>query len=333
VPPPAEAWLYVQTVKGDVALRVDGGPHRQDAAKFPARPPESEWVAIEGLTASARPIEGGKRVVYTEEMPETVGGNNKREDRRYRLMVAGAKGEEQTAVLTGLDGYTFALAADGKSAVCGAEKGGKWDVYRVAFDGTPPKKLSRTPGIACPLILPLPDGRVVYHAVTGWHVKQLAADTRLTSGEGPVLLIDGETETVLVKKTHEGLPVFTADAGKMAGLVTTATGEAAVEVTDRKAGTSAVFPVSAFNKNWVCDFNELRFSPDGKALAVTFGSAFEFLYGRTPAGHAAYESVGVVWLDGRKNPISLYHVEVLQQKHKEYPLIRSLEWGPPPVTR
>lgn len=325
---PAEYWVYLDTVKGEVALRVGGGPPRQEEAKLPPRADEPKRVTIPGVFSDAVPVDGGERVVYSEMIPETFGGKNEIGDLRHRLMVAGAKGENPKVVLTGLGDDQFHLAADGKSAVCGAEKAGKWDVYRLAFDGTPPTKLSKTAGVGRPSVLLLPDNRVVYHAITGWHVEQLSKSTTWTTGEGPVLLTDGKTETVLVKTTREGLPTFTADASRMVVLVTTK-GEAAVEVTDLKTGAAAIFPISAFKRGWACQFRELRFSPDGKALAVTFGLGFGALFNGTPINHEAFEYVGVVWLDGRTNPVALHHVEVLRQKHKEYPLIAKLEWGPP----
>lgn len=331
--PPTEYWVYIDTVKGEVALRVGGGPPRQEAAKLPAGKDERRRMTVPGVFEEALPIDGGKRVVYSEPIPETFGIGKKLGELRHRLVVASAKGENPTTVFTGLGENKFHLATDGKSAVCGAEKGGKWDVYRVAFDGTPPEKVSKTHGVGCPQVLLLPDGRIVYHAAAGWHVEQLSEDAQSTCGEGPVLLVDGTTETVLVKRTHEGLPTFSANARKMAVRTTTVKGEAAVEVTDLKTGAAAVFPVSAFKKGWDCEFSEVHFSPDGTALAVTFGFGFKVLFNHTLFDHESLKCVGIVWLDGHNNSVALHHVEVLRQKHKKYPLIGSLEWGPPAVTK
>jgi hypothetical protein len=341
--PPEEAWVFVQTEKGKWAIRVDGGAPKQVAAEPPpVRPNDPKTVRLPDVGPGgtyAWEVEGGKRVLYEEEVPETHAPGKAVSDWRMRLVIAEPKGKNPKTLLSGLGRFSGReMTADGKAVVCGAEKDGKWDVYRVPFDGTEPTKLSRTAGtggITCRL---LQDGRVAYYAVTGQHVEPFVINGMkvgtTSTAVGTVALTDGKTEQVLVKDTRGGLPEFTADGSKMARATATDKGEAVVVVTDLKTNKSEEFPLSAFHKDWNCQFRAVRFSPDGKALLVGFFLGNVVVRQNGPiAGDEAVQHFGVIWLDGRKQRTALFEIDQPRKEHGYFADLQRFEWTRRPVIK
>jgi hypothetical protein len=313
--------VFVQTRNGKWAIRVDGGPPLQLEAQPPARPDTPDEVRLRdvGPGVYGWPIEGGKRVLYAEDLPETQGAGKKPPDWRRRLVIAGPKGEDPKTLMTGLHSYDGCMfVPDVKAVVCGAERDGKWHVYRVPFDGAEPTRLSRTPGTEGINFQLLADGRVAYLAITGKHKEAIMIQGAVigwtVSHVGAVVLSDGKTERVLIKESVGGLPAFAPDGSKMAVEGVTAKGEAVVVVTDLRTDKSEEFPMSAFKKDWTCQFGKLHFSPDGRALAVGFSLGSVVVRAHGPiAGDEAVEHFGVIWLDGRKKRTAVFEVG---QPHK-----------------
>jgi Tol biopolymer transport system component len=282
-------------------------------------------------------IEDGQRAIYIEDVPETRGQGKAVEGWRRRVVIADAKGKNGKPLISGLGhNGTVVPHPDGKAVVCVAEVDGKWDVYRVPFDGTAPVRLSLTSGtdpVYAPAFRLLPDGRVVYHAVAGRHVEKQQFGT-FSTNKGAVVLTDGKKETVLLKEQIGGLPELTADATKMAVAGTSDTGAPVVEVTDLTTSKKEQFALSAFNKDWTCRFRELKFSPDGKALAVTFflGNVVFREKGPLP-GDEAVQHFGVIWLDGRKDQTKLFQIDQPLKEHGYFPEIDVLEWAAAPVAK
>ncbi|QJW93662.1 TolB family protein [Frigoriglobus tundricola] len=340
--PPAEAWVFVQTEKGKWAIRVDGGAPKQVEAEPPVRPNDPKLVHlpdVKPVGVHAWEIENGKRVLYHEDVPETRGPGKKFEGWRSRLIVADAKGQNPKALITGLPRISeYTVTADGKAVVCVAEKGGKWGVYRVPFDGAEPTRLSRTDSTGPLGFQLLKDGRVAYFAVTGEHVEPLAIRGQVvgttSTSVGTVVLTDGKTEKVLIKETRAGLPEFTADGSKMATVGTTDKGATVVVVTDLKTDKAEEFPVSAFHRGWKCQFGRLRFRPDGNALLVTFslGSVVVRDNGPLP-GDEAVQHFGVIWLGGRKPRTALFEIEQPRKENGHFPDIQWFEWTGRPAPK
>jgi len=341
--PPGEAWVFVQTEKGKWAIRVDGGPPKQVEAEHP--PVESngpKTIYLKDIRPSGRyawEIENGKRILYQEDVPETFGAGKEISEWRTRLVAADPKGQNPKALVTGLARFSdYTLAADGKAVVCGIEKGGKWGVYRVPFDGTEPTKLSQTDGTDGIAFRTLRDGRIAYFAITGQHVEPAIIGGMkvgtVSTPAGVVVLIDGKAEKVLIKETAAGLPEFTADGSKMAARGTTDKGEPAVVVTDLKTDKSERFPLSAFHREWKCEFGNLRFRPDGNALAVTFslGGVVYRKNGPLP-GDEAEQHIGVIWLDGRKQRTALFEIDQPRKEKGYFPMLRWLEWTRRPALK
>jgi hypothetical protein len=143
-PVDAGSWVYVANAKGQWAIKVDGGPKKQvevpSSSGMKSNAPK--WVRVReiGFEDNENPpgkpgweIDKGKRVVYSELIPETGGpGKNSSESRR-RLVISEPKGKNPKTLLSGLGsrGDDFALTPDGKAVLCVAERDGVWGLYRV----------------------------------------------------------------------------------------------------------------------------------------------------------------------------------------------------------
>jgi hypothetical protein len=327
-----ESWVLVTTEKVRCFVRVDGGPPKQVDAPQPRRRDERGFQRWRGGDRDGMAIEGGKRVVFREQDPATKG--KKFDDWRYRVMIADPDVNNPKQLITGLKWNQMPrLAPDGKSLFCGADEGGAWYLYRVPFDGSPPVKIGKVAGLDHPSYRVLPDGRALYMPVTAWHVENVQIGT-WTTGKGPVILTDGKTETVLLKETVGGLPEVSDDASKMAVTGTNAAGERAVEVTDLKTGKSEQFLLKAFHKDWACQFGAAKFSPDGRAVAVTFAFGGVVIREKGPRpGDEAEEHFGVAWLDGRKDRTALFRLDQPRKEHGYFHRIESLEWSAGPEAK
>jgi hypothetical protein len=325
-----EAWVQVWTEKGRWLLRVDGGPPKQEPGPAPKQ--DERWKHIPSVKPGTYGIlsPDGKRMLYADDDPETRGKGKKFDDARNRIMIADSEGKNPKQVLTGLKwNQNFRVSPDGKTVVCGAEQSGKWDLYRVPFDGSAPVKLSQTSGVDCPNFRFLADGRYLYGPVTGFHNEMIQFGT-WTIGKGPVILLDGKKETVLLKEVIGELPEVTQDATKMAQALKNKKGEEVIEITDLKTETKEEIPLSKFNKDWTCRFDKLMFSPDGKALAVSFFLGNVVIRpGGAIAGDEAVEHVGIVWLDGRKERIALFRIDQPGREKAVFPSVQRIEWAPP----
>jgi hypothetical protein len=330
-----EAWVGVRTEQGSWVIRVAGGPAKQVAD--PRAGQDDRFKAWKDIPGGEFPFDrrgpyspDGKTALYFEEDPATAGAGTKLIDRRHRVMLVGADGKDPKQLLTGLMWWPgFYLCPDGKSVVCGAEEKGKWYPFRVGFDGTV-TKLSETAGVSAPAVVPLPEGRILYCAQTGQGTVRNGPFSTVVT-RGPAILIEGKKETVLIKETDRS-PSLSADAAKMAVAAADDKGEPVVRVTDRTTGKAEDFPVKGFRKDWACGVRELEFSPDGKALAVTFHLGGVVLRQKGPLpGDEAEEHFGVIWLDGRKDRTALFRVEQPPRKGGYFARIEDLRWsaGPP----
>jgi hypothetical protein len=326
--PNREAWVTVWTDLGCWAIRVDGGPVKQVATDLPPFD-GGKWKAVPGLQASGVLAPDGKHLLYTEEAPNV---GKKPGEERHRVVIADADGKNPKQVLTGLKvNQGCRVSPDGTTVVCGAEQDGKWHLYRVPFDGSAPVKLSQTSGIDSPVFRILADGRYLYRPTTGHHIEKVEIGT-FTKSKGPAILIDGKKETVLIKETTS-FPEITLDATKMAQSGKNEKGEEVIEITDLKTQKKEEIPLKAFNKDWTCQFRSLKFSPDGKSLAVTFflGNVVFRQKGPLP-GDDAVEHVGVVWLDGRKDR-TLFRVDQPAEKGGHFASIEGFAWSSAPAAK
>jgi hypothetical protein len=245
-------------------------------------------------------------------------------------MIADADGKNPKQVLSGLHwARGFTISPDEKSVVCGAQQGKEWNLIRVSFDGSPPVKLCQTSGVACPLFRFLDEGRIVCAVRTGYHIEKHQFGTR-TVGKGPVILIDGKKETVLIKETAR-FPEVSPDATRMALDGENEKGETVVEITDLKTRKKEEIPLKAFNKDWTCEFDRLKFGPDGKALLVTFslGGVVFRRNGPLP-GDEAVEHFGVIWLDGRKDRTAMFRIDQPREKNGHFAHLDHIEWSSMP---
>lgn len=329
-----EAWVFVATEKGRWVIRVNGGPPKQVTWDMPKPKWYRDWVSVPGPRGPVRgpAVENGKRVVYHEDDPDAK--VNKSGDRPHRLMIVDRDGKNPARLLTGLQwNRPFQLAPDGKSVFCGAEADDQWHLFRVPLDGSPPVKVSHVAGQSGPKFHVLPDGRVLYMAVTGRYEEPLPFGKALTD-TGPAILTDGKTERVLAKEVMHDLPQITDDAARLAATRLNAAGEWVVEVTDLQTGHAEQFPVRAFHKDWAGRFRDLRLSPDGRALAVRFLPEPVMLRQNGPiAGDEALQHFGVIWFDGRKDRTALFQIDQQRMEHGYYPGIVILEWSAGPEVK
>jgi hypothetical protein len=328
----AERWLRVITSKGARLIRVAGG----SVAQLPTPAPDvyglQKWIpfAANGDTHYGFPVGDGKRLIYRDD--DWIANRGKKlDDNRGKLFLADRDGSNPKLLLAGLPRNTeIEPGPDGTAVYCGAEQDGKWHLFRVPIDGSGPVRVSRTPGLASPTFRVLPDGRVVYMPATGWHVEKVAVGT-WTTVKGPVLLTDGKTETVLVKEARGRLPEVSDDATRVAVAGRNDAGDHVVEVTEVKSGDAKQYRVKAFHQDWTCGFGDVKFSPDGRALAVTFslGNVVFRQHGPIP-GDEAVKHVGVIWLDGRRDRTRLIELDAGIPDHVPAPY--RLAWAAPPPT-
>jgi hypothetical protein len=325
----SESWMHVYTMKGSWVIRVDGGPAKQ----VEWRPPEDKRRKfIPDARTDGWLSPDGKSVLYFDEDPTTRGEGKKSDEARSRIMLADADGKNPKQVLTGLSwwaGYIY-LTPDGKALVCGAEEKGKWYPFRIAFDGTV-AKLSETSGIDAPVVLPRTGGRYLYHPITEKETVKSGPFSSVVT-KGPIIVIDGKKETVLVKEPA-GFPEFTMDVTKMARSGKNEKGQEVIEITDLKTGKKEEIPLTAFDKDWNGQFRWLKFSPDGNALAMLFsvgetlGSVEVVKRDKGPLpGDEAVEHFGVIWFDGRKDRTALFRIDQPREKGGRFAGIHDFEW-------
>lgn len=337
--PEAESWLRVTTPKGSRLIRAAGGPAVQ-VPPPPARGVAPDHVHLTRKTGfvAARGLPGGKRVMYVEEDPATVPPGEKAGPlalatpgfkaggRRDRVVVADRDGGNPAVVLAGvrwMSGLNF--EPDAAHAHFWAERDGKWFLFRVPLADPTPARLTRT-GVALPAAHKvLADGRVLYQDVTGWEHEALPTASR-TFPRGPVVLTDGKADTVVLKDWAGAFPEISDDGAKLA-----VAREHAVGVIELATGAAKEYPVAAFRAGWTCRVGQLRFRPDGRALAVGFLRASDFGREKLPApGDEAVYHVGVVWLDGRAGPPQLIEIDPAVQEWRRAPVVYSIEWAAAP---
>lgn len=347
----AEAWVRVTTMKGSRLIRVAGGPVVQVPPPPPGRGPEPvpefAHLTVKGQLVGALVVAGGKKVLYSVEDPGTVPAGEKagllaratpglKTDRRRNLLVlADRDGANPTTLLTGVQ-WLYAPSFWGGSTTphCWAERDGKWVLYRLPMADPTPVRLTKTGVASIPAYHALADGRVLYHEVTAWENEVVPIGVH-TTGRGPVVLTDGKTDTVVLKDWVGTLPEISADGTKLAVPKTTAAGEHVAEVIDLPTGAAKQYRVKDFHADWTtCKVGTLRFSPDGRALAVGFRLASQYGREKGPApGDEAIYHLGVVWLDGRPNPTRAIEVDPVLQDWRRLVGIYTPEWAAaPPAT-
>jgi hypothetical protein len=336
--PKPEAWVEVCTriegVKG-WRVRVDGGPPKQvetplaQNKRWRYAPPRAEKSPDGKETIVFRVLAlDDKRSILEETEPDSEASRKITDFQLMRIVLAEDSG--QKVVLKNVVCFPeFRLCPDGKSVVCAsAQEKEKWYPYRVRFDGSKPTKLSETVSAFPPAIIALPNDRYVYHSITKMEVVTDGTDITWAN-KGPAILIDGKKETVLVKETSWP-PEVSPDAGKMARVGTNEKGDEVIEVTDLKTGKKEEFSLKAFNKDWKCWFRQLKFGPDGKALAVTFFTGAAARKKGPLPGDEAAEHFGVIWLDGRKDRTALFRIDQPRDRHGLYIPIDDIEWSSAP---
>lgn len=332
----------IRDVPSSWLIRVDGGAVEQVVAPFEGDKRWDSWGNIPGGDLDRRwgpRSPDKKKAMSFEEDPATVGEGKKIDARRNRVVLVDIDGKNDKQLLTGLswwNGYVYPCPG-GTAFVFGAEQNGKWYPFRVAFDGTV-TRLSETSGIDAPVVQPLADGRYLYHPITTQETVVSGPFSSVRTS-GPVLILDGKKETVLMKDTSR-VPSVSQDATKMALPGRNGKGEGLVTVTDLKTGKSEEILLSEFHREWKCEARELKFSPDGRALAVTFsvsdpvGNVGIQVRDKGPLpGDEAVEHFGVVWLDGRKQRTALFRVDQPREKNGHFAAIHDIEWSERPAKK
>jgi hypothetical protein len=323
-----EKWVRADSFAGTWVVRVDGEPAKVR--------PKAPWALTGWKNLSDRRIafliDGGKRMVYRQEDPANK-GKKKTDTWRDRLVLADADDRNAKVLLTGLmHDRPFHPTLGGTAVVCAAETGDKWHLFRVTFDGQPPVRISQAGSSEYPPHHVLPDGRCLYLAVTGWHHEKALPPLNGTTScvKGPAILADGKAEKVLVKEVICDLPAITDDGSTLARQVFAPNGLPLIEISDLNTGAVERVRMREFNPNWTCEFSNLAFRPDGKALALTFSFPVLFRENGPIPGDEALHHVGVIWLDGRRNRTTLVRVNHPDRKDFLDGVIRRIEWWGPP---
>jgi hypothetical protein len=329
--PKAESWVMVSLqaeFHQQWLIRVDGGPVEQvkptfdKAARKPAKPRPFPYGDF---------VEDDRRFVYTEPDPDTVGPGKKFKQERRFLKVCDADGSNAKVLQKGLRNGQFWLSRDAKSILCSAERESKWQPLRVFLDGSPPAVLSKTSSLESSGGQEYAGGKFIYMPVTGYDTRPVAFGT-YTMRKGPIILIEGATETELVKEWISGALAITDDVSTMAYEAKGEDEATVLRLKNLKTGKIDEIPISAFHKDWNCQFRRFAFRPDGKALAVSRGAVVFREKGPLP-GDEAVQHFGVVWLDGRKNRVKTFKVDAPLKAHGYHPEVDSVQWTTAPVAK
>jgi hypothetical protein len=329
--PKPEAWVEVCTrTDGGKGwrVRVDGGTPKQVETPLAQYKRWRYAPRVPGLRG-VLPLDD-KRTALLEVEPDDEVSRKIAYFELNRIVFVEADDKKKVVLNNVVCWSDFRFGPDGKSVVCAvAEAKEKWYPFRVRFDGSKPTKLSETVSVFPPAIVALPNDRYVYHPITKMEVVK---DGPVTTGfaiKGPAILIDGKKETILVKETSRP-PEVAPDATKMAQVTTNEKEDEVIEITDLKTGKKEEFSLKVFNKDWKCQFRQLKFDPDGKALAVTFFlGVVDRQKGPLPGDEAA-EHFGVIWLDGRKDRTALFRVDLPRARNDTFAHIDDIEWSSAP---
>ena len=167
-PSEPERWVRVETSVSTFLVRLAGGPPVQVRLPWTERPEKGELRNVEGHKQARFGflVAGGTRFVFHDGWPTNPprvrlerGRPEPQARGTGRLMIADADGTNPRPLLTGLgSSRRFRPAADGTAVFCEAAVGDDWHVFRVPLDGSPPVRMSRTPGASGVHFRALPDG-------------------------------------------------------------------------------------------------------------------------------------------------------------------------------